>query len=566
MSQENIERKANAPYNFVPLNEYVVPGETAPDGDRYYDNENRVTGYINYELETLTPFFIGNKLKINQTDDNGTQQFNSMGGKVRIPGSSLRGMIRTLVEIMSWGKFECFDNKPLFYRTFDKSSLSKEYRKAINPKTNLKAGYLYKKGINYYIIPAKINSDGLQFKRLDNNTIQNQFTVTKNTDGKWHIRSGEFKEKTHVWSIETPDYKKEKILLSAEDIRVYEGDLCRYKDKRNDNEKKERDGDLLRLLRISEEGIVPCFFVKWTDSKGQERIAFGHTAFFRFPYRYSIGDHILQNLKDNIYDIPDSIFGDTVHAASRAFFEDAILQAKNQDDLYDKEVVLTLSSPKPTTFQHYLTQNEDAFIKTLKHWNDQDIKIRGYKLYWHKKNELPPVKKETLKEFEQKIRPIKPKNIFTGRIRFENLTKIELGALLFALDLPDNLHHKLGMGKPYGLGSVKISPRLFLSDRIARYRKIFESNGWYLAEREENMEDFKQEFQKYLLKQINSSAASLWEIDRMKQLSAMLDFSNTGLNNWPMGTAYMTLKGKDFNNRPILPPATEVAHSAKRGE
>jgi hypothetical protein len=58
---------------------------------------------------------------------------------------------------------------------------------------------------------------------------------------------------------------------------------------------------------------------------------------------------------------------------------------------------------------------------------------------------------------------------FSGRVRFNNLTNLELGALLEALQLPSGCSHRLGMGRPLGLGSVRITSRLRLVDRAARY-------------------------------------------------------------------------------------------------
>ena len=109
-----------------------------------------------------------------------------------------------------------------------------------------------------------------------------------------------------------------------------------------------------------------------------------------------------------------------------------------------------LSSPKPTTFQHYLTQSNDH-IRDLNHYN-RPAAIRGNKLYWHKsgKNWEETDQKEIDYHATQytKIKPVRPGVQFKGRIRFENLSDIELGALLFVLDLPEGCSHKLGMGKP----------------------------------------------------------------------------------------------------------------------
>lgn len=68
------------------------------------------------------------------------------------------------------------------------------------------------------------------------------------------------------------------------------------------------------------------------------------------------------------------------------------------------------------------------------------------------------------------MQPVKSGVQFRGRIRFENLTDLELGAILHALQLPDGCCHRIGMGKPLGLGSIRIHARLRLVDRVARYQ------------------------------------------------------------------------------------------------
>ncbi len=75
------------------------------------------------------------------------------------------------------------------------------------------------------------------------------------------------------------------------------------------------------------------------------------------------------------------------------------------------------------------------------------------------------------------IRPVKAGVTFKGRIRFENLTDLEVGALLCALELPEGCAHRLGMGKPLGLGSVRTSTRLHLVDRCRRYTSWAEAGA-----------------------------------------------------------------------------------------
>jgi len=73
---------------------------------------------------------------------------------------------------------------------------------------------------------------------------------------------------------------------------------------------------------------------------------------------------------------------------------------------------------------------------------------------------------------EQKaiIRPIKVGTVFEFYMDFDNLNAWELGLLCYALKPAPSYRHKIGMGKPIGLGSVDISiESLKLIDRRQRY-------------------------------------------------------------------------------------------------
>ncbi len=74
--------------------------------------------------------------------------------------------------------------------------------------------------------------------------------------------------------------------------------------------------------------------------------------------------------------------------------------------------------------------------------------------------------------FKQKteITPLKPRAVFYFCIDFDNLSADEMGLLLYALKPTPDFRHKLGMGKPIGLGQVNIEPvGVFRVDRQERY-------------------------------------------------------------------------------------------------
>ena len=564
------EKTAKAPYNFIPLNKTVVRAEFASreqmPGFDTYDTDS-YTGYIEYQLETVTPLYIRDTFESLSKDDKVNPDFFSPASRRKIPGSSIRGMTRTLVETVSWGKFENFEkDKLLYYRTMaDKcKSVMFEYQgnmssgnyKAKTLKYKFYAGYLTKEDFDYYIIPAEKSNNGKQFVRFKKSDKTREFVVEKKSDGRYLVVSGHMKLKELDWLINQPDFKEERIPIPEEDVVAYEKDVNRYADK---NGKK--DGDLFRQLRASKEEFVPCFYVRWKDSKGNDRISFGHTGYFRLAYKKSIGDHVPVTLKDNnIIDLAGAVFGEKSLFATRVFFEDVEIISGQKNVLEKVVSPKILSSPKPTTFQHYLEQKNND-INNLLHWNSE-ASIRGYKYYWHRNN--PEWSEGAVKKSSQHtvITAVRTGVSFKGRIRFENLSNVELGSLMFVLDLPENHCHKLGMGKPLGLGSVKIKPVLFISDRKQRYEKLFTENGlgWSLSEFAHETESFKSYFEGYVLSNISEdeklNANSLWETERLKHLKVMLNWNNAETTGWLEKTRYMEItdKGKvnEFKNRPVL--------------
>jgi len=633
------QRRAVAPYNFVPLNEKVVRinCDEIPSFNSYSHKEKGFTGYISLEIESITPLYIRDAddehdmnerrktEEINKNLESGQKKktyinpdFYSPGGKLSIPGSSLRGMVRNLLEIVSYSRFQFFDDKNIYFRGLaDQSNLSGYYSKRMTDplqkgvaKYKINAGYLKKEGFVYSIIPAEKTKNGKQFKRHDNDHHGlNPYRYKRLPNGNFIIRSGRKvnKEQQHkdVWEIFKPDstVKQDDIIkLSDRSVYDYLNDKTRGAGinliEECDEKVKEKIKDRKKNIhKNDEEYLVPCFYIinpnekKQSDDGENEKdkrhnVALGHTALFRISYLNSILDLVykfedhkpLKEPSDNednktpqYVDFAEAIFGrldkdSKQNFAGRVFFEDAPLVSDSQNALLPAGHPKVLSGPKPTTFQHYLVQtNEDK--QHLKHY-DEDAQIRGYKMYWHKSGEDWQEKDEnSVKDHPTqytRITPVKPKQIFVGKIRFENLSEAELGALLFVLDLPDGCCHKLGMGKPLGLGSIKIKPTLFLSRRKERYENLFEEWTVNTSQLESN-NDYIKTFEKYVLEKIGELDKNiLWEIDRIKELRKMLDFENKPDDE---KTRYMLIKNieiqdrrkqNEFSERRVLPKPSDV--------
>jgi len=243
-----------------------------------------------------------------------------------------------------------------------------------------------------------------------------------------------------------------------------------------------------------------------------------------------------------------------------------------------------LSSPKPTTFQHYLTQQQPDELDSGKRDKKGNPKmelrldhyasppphpttIRGYKLYWHRGEVgLYDLEEQSRMDWSTdtqhtSIKPVKPGVTFRFRIYFENLRDYELGALLWALILPGEPEkdycHSLGMGKPLGMSAVKITPTLYLGDRASRYSKLFEGDDWHRGEiRCPDLQPFIRAFEHFVLdrmdKQERGQAQSLREVERIQMLLRILEWPGPD----PNLTRYMALE--EFKKRPVLPDPLNI--------
>lgn len=120
-----------------------------------------------------------------------------------------------------------------------------------------------------------------------------------------------------------------------------------------------------------------------------------------------------------------------------------------------------LMNPKPYHDVFYLDE-------TRKH-------IAGRKFYFHHEKLL---QSETLGKYNRYIQPLDSDTKFHTRIDFTNLEEDEFGALLLALTLEENMRHKIGYGKPLGLGSINMIPTsLTLVDYVARYTQQSTNRG-----------------------------------------------------------------------------------------
>jgi CRISPR-associated protein (TIGR03986 family) len=661
-------RVAHAPYNFVPLPDEIKTIDKPRDHDCYH--ADLLTGRFTCTLTTASPLYVRaarTLTQYNRKNNKGESDpetpsdfFYGEDEKLLIPGSSLRGMLRNMVEIVSSARVEPVTSKPLFFRTLDDTSLGRAYgprMTAGNPSETgyyplARAGYMELHESGYYIRPAKTIEE-TQFYRVEEKAAQKVFPKLRNMAHQ-NDKGGWSPEKPYKWMRETVWFRPVKPTSHLPESPAFYAEVTELN---TGNEKPDGGGWVkgwfiasgwvpsrkgrgkrrhwliappeetdANLIYVEDEDIdlyqeygggisqtvdrqkmsvlsrkkgeqIPCFYTLWQDNEGKQRVAFGHTAMFRLPYEHTPADLISKSLRDvDGTDMAQAIFGivpsgkqgrDTI--AGRVFITDASLNGDAKDALMPEVVLSTqaLSSPKPTTIQHYLIQGNPNNPNELFHYDSEagkETTLRGSKLYWHQGDSqaldraMKPRKLEDGSEDPKdrsSFKPVKIGTSFTFNIHFENLRPGELGALLWVLEKAsdDKYRLKLGMGKPYGLGSVAITHALTLTDRARRYEKFFEGDKWNEGTlndgvKAEKLGASKQSFAKFLC---GDASASVDALPRIQEFLCLLNWVNhPGKDD----TKYMELgeftgdrnpnkNPLGLGKRPVLPTPGFVAGNKK---
>lgn len=129
-----------APYNFVPLENKAFYPSWANHISQDIPFEDGVSGSIEYTIEAKTPIFVRNGYKKGNTPDPSFSQ--TPDGKYFIPGTSIKGEIRNVLEILSFGKMTQVQDARFGIRDLSNNPEGQFYRQKIQ---NVHCGWLYKR-------------------------------------------------------------------------------------------------------------------------------------------------------------------------------------------------------------------------------------------------------------------------------------------------------------------------------------------------------------------------------------------------------------------------------------
>ncbi|GAB4303322.1 MAG: hypothetical protein Kow0096_25350 [Thiohalomonadaceae bacterium] len=502
-----------APYNFVPLAETVV----IPDWGHLVSHDipfrDGLCGSIEFTITAHTPIMIGGKRR-KQGESTVVDFFQTPDGAYAIPGSSLKGMIRNVLEIATFSRFRQVDDRRLSVRDLHYAP----YRNQMTTTKNgaflplAKAGWLSFSDNQWRITPcdfSRIEQDELAkysndswWESVPRTEIDNKTKQHKEHTSKYHRWT-----KTNNLSLEVNfdaeplkihKHSDNKYLIYSRAYNLGEGSLrgtlvftgqpskrirnkkgCKHMEFIFHNEQSEPIPvnhetwhDFIEIHKDSAEWNywhkqkrIPVFY-KSEDNKKIDAI--GMTMMFRLPYTYSIHDMIghtdpAHNSGDT-HDFVDLLFGridekrGKTSLKGRVQFELAKAFDGARPD--DNAVKIVLAEPKPSYYPNYICQETTPDGTRLKgstyaSYFDGDALLRGWKRYPTRPNTAVDNSNSTDK-VSTTIRPLPASSRFKGRVVFHNLKPQELGALLWCMTWggASHLRHSLGMGKPYGYGQV----------------------------------------------------------------------------------------------------------------
>ncbi len=501
------------PFNFVPLNEKVFFPPWAEDVSHDIPFEDGESGVIDLTITAKNPIFV--------RDHQNPETFCQHNGQFYIPGSSIKGMVRNVLEIMSFAKLSknSFDDNT--YAVRDLSSAKNFYMTQMNliDEPTTQCGWLVKDGDEYSIedcgTPGRIHHNQIDYAlNVDFSSKFHKDGFEKTSEYKYNllgekihtIKVGEkYKSETNPKFDKREFYKFDKngknsahLVVTGQptprkntgkqgDGKGFEflffekkGDLSVTKDvfknflfayfhKRKTEPKESPDWKYWKEKLYAGEK-VPVFFQK----NGKQVLHFGLSYLYKLPYKHSIKDGVDSIHFDSRADLVETIFGYINKETKKALkgrVQFSHCKAVSNAKVLEQRTEI-LGTPRASYYPIYIKQYNTEF----KTYMDSDFTIAGRKRYpVHKGNETKRTENTGNENVGTTFSPLAEGVVFQGKLRYHNLKKSELGAILSALTFHNttNCYHNIGMAKSLGYG--KISLEVNGISNVEEYLKAFET-------------------------------------------------------------------------------------------
>ena len=495
------------PYNFVSLGDInEIKREKRVKGN--------YSGKIKCSLKNLTPIFIGNKT---DEKEEKTLTLKVEGNeKYVIPASTLKGELRNIIEVLTTSCIKNVEEERLDYRgsaggrtnvfgiikkfptANDDGIIIEADKVKVNRKKvlfNYKPGFYPIKVANNLLVKDYIKRAKLAPKYPKGADDPNAINSTSDFN---KVQQGGTLNATLWVSSFIPNKKYEKLLIPNEKHYSftksdYEDLLYLIKQRKEAEEKKPpkdredfyidelKEGDTI-IFEVNEKGRIENFSFSEIP-----RLRYKMSPLDLIPRQFhpctsenlcfacrmfgTIGDHTENKSEEKKEE-------KIISMSSKIFISDALSINNKSKELEKKLILKSLGEPHPSLTRFYLENNGTY---------DKNFKIRGRKFYWHHQDKI-----EAGKNYSNYLKTIsdpapsttnstiwflEPEQNFEFEVTFKDLTDEELGILIYSLELEQDLLHKFGKAKAFGLGSceIKITDCLLeSSEKYSSFIKAYE--------------------------------------------------------------------------------------------
>lgn len=482
------------PYNFVPVNL-----NSTPRSDITVQREADCTGYFDCHIYCRTPLVIPDTARKREdavVKGHYHYPFFTIDGKTPvIPGSSLRGVIRSAYETLT---DSCFGTMQKDMTITNRSTT------AFIPGLVLKEGdrwRLYRAQRHLVVVDSRFYHDPRHQSDMRNGNVtlysESDFPSSKMGDQVYYRLSGGAYSKN---GREIGKYVS--MFQSQPRAGFVPGYLCvgEKAPRRHFQSIFQKNGNALRDITdvdftkmeevikayreepknatnghkgysgyedAKKKGVIPVYYQMGEGARGRLYLSFaalGRKAFTRTMNDVSKEkSHQKCDSRKNLCPAC-SLFG-TVEGeglGSRVRFTDALC-VDTKDSLVQRDICFPpLGEPKMSYLPFYMGEIPLREPHYIEGYDSDGLQIRGRKYYWHHMPDMTSWGTVPKKELNASFDAMKEGAEFSFRVYFDGITEDQRRQLAAVLTLNENrqdgnLCHKIGHGKPLGFGSIKIT-------------------------------------------------------------------------------------------------------------
>ena len=430
------------------------------DPSNYYKGE-LISGFINCELVAKTPLFIPDieNVVYDKSTKHNQYKFYKINGDYIIPGSSIRGTIRSIYEIIT---NSCMST----------NNENEKITRRVNPKKIFKPVVIRQINNKWEIFEAcriPIRDENIRNYEFGDE-YNDLYNLRKKISRRYNINPY---DKAYVYKGEKGPGKKPgrngAIFVLQPNKRIYIDNNTldemiknldySYQEYNNPSVNKELTDTKSKFYNGYEDArknkkVIPCYYNNIGDKHYLSLAAIGRSTYYN-----NINDILMRdslepcNERDKLCNtcMLFGMAGETSYG-SKVRFTDAKASSHISSSM---ATLKELSGPKISYLPFYVKGDYDS----------ESAKLSGRKMYWHQpkaayNSSVYSTNEKNNRNITSELLNVGSK--FQFKVYFDRITKEQLSNLLWALTLGENSKnskycHKIGHGKPIGLGSCKIT-------------------------------------------------------------------------------------------------------------